>query len=320
MRILRSVRLMLLALLVFSIPASSYAVVFISVGYAPPPLPIYVQPPCPQPGLMWAPGYWAYGPDGYYWVPGEWVPAPYVGALWTPGYWGWSSGLYIWHPGYWGRHVGYYGGVNYGFGYFGIGFVGGMWQGGIFNYNRAVMRVDTRYIHNTYVDRSIVNRYTVARNSRVAFSGGPGGIRHAPNRAELAAGRERHMGPTSFQTQRMNAAIRDRNAYFRNNHGRPQNMVGQRPVGREFRPGFEGRPMNQPQQRQEFRQQPQQGFRPQQQYRPQEQSRQPQYRAQPQSRPQQEYGRQERSPRGARPQPRSENRGGPRGESHGRNR
>ncbi len=58
-----------------------------------------------------------------------------------------------WHPGYWGQHVGYYGGVNYGFGYMGIGFVGGMWAGGAFRYNTAVMRVNETVIHNTYVDR-----------------------------------------------------------------------------------------------------------------------------------------------------------------------
>ena len=142
MKVVRFSRLMmLLALLVCLIPASSYAGVFISVGFAPPVLPVYVQPPCPEPGWMWTPGYWAYGPDGYYWVPGTWVPAPYVGALWTPGYWGWGTGLYVWHPGYWGPHVGYYGGVNYGFGYMGIGFVGGMWVGGVFRYNTAVMHV-----------------------------------------------------------------------------------------------------------------------------------------------------------------------------------
>ena len=43
--------------------------------------------------------------------------------------------------GYWGPHVGYYGGVNYGFGYMGIGFAGGVWAGGAFRYNTAVMRV-----------------------------------------------------------------------------------------------------------------------------------------------------------------------------------
>ena len=72
----KSLRVMLLALFVCAIPASSFAGVFISVGFAPPVLPVYVQPPCPEAGLMWTPGYWGYGPDGYYWVPGTWVAAP----------------------------------------------------------------------------------------------------------------------------------------------------------------------------------------------------------------------------------------------------
>jgi hypothetical protein len=220
MKRFRFARWLVLALLLSLIPATSNAGVFISVGFAPPVLPVYVQPPCPQPGLMWVPGYWAYGPDGYYWVPGEWVPAPYDGALWTPGYWGWMGGLYVWHPGYWGLHVGYYGGVDYGFGYFGIGFVGGMWHGHDFMYNTAVMHVGGN-IHSTYMDRGIVSRYTVAANSHVAFSGGPGGIRHAPTAEENTAMHEQHMGRTSFQTQHVNAAMHDRSAYFNNNHGRP---------------------------------------------------------------------------------------------------
>ena len=183
------------------IPASSSAAVFISVGFAPPVLPVYVQPPCPEPGWMWTPGYWAYGDDGYYWVPGTWVPAPYVGALWTPGYWGWGGGLYVWHPGYWGPHVGYYGGVNYGFGYMGIGFVGGMWAGGAFRYNTAVMRVNTTVIHNTYVDNTIVRNNTVVNDRHVAYSGGPGGINHQPTPEENRYSHEQHVAPTSYQTQ-----------------------------------------------------------------------------------------------------------------------
>src|SRR5580658_6592644 len=180
MRMIHSLRLTLLALLLSLVPASSYAGVFISVGVAPPVLPVYEQPVCPEPGLMWTPGYWGYGPDGYYWVPGAWVPAPYVGALWTPGYWGWSGGLFVWHGGYWGPHVGYYGGVNYGFGYMGIGFAGGMWRGGFFAYNTAVMNVNTTIVRNVYVDRTIVERNTIVNNGHVAYSGGPGGINHAP--------------------------------------------------------------------------------------------------------------------------------------------
>ena len=49
--------------------------------------------------------------------------------LWTPGYWDWDDGLYIWHEGYWGPEVGFYGGVDYGFGYPGVGFYGGYWHG-----------------------------------------------------------------------------------------------------------------------------------------------------------------------------------------------
>src|SRR5215469_13692677 len=106
----------------------AHAAVIISVGFAPPVLPVYAQPICPGPGYLWTPGYWAYGPDGYYWVPGTWVVAPAPGLLWTPGYWGWGDGVYVWHGGYWGPHVGFYGGINYGFGYYGTGFVGGRWE------------------------------------------------------------------------------------------------------------------------------------------------------------------------------------------------
>ena len=146
----------LFALLLFVIPASSFAGVFISVNFAPPVLPVYEQPPCPEAGLMWTPGYWGYAEGDYYWDPGAWAPAPFVGALWTPGYWGFSNGAYGWNEGYWGNEVGYYGGVNYGFGYMGIGFAGGMWQGGFFSYNTAIMNVNTTVIRNTYVDRTIV--------------------------------------------------------------------------------------------------------------------------------------------------------------------
>src|SRR6516225_5265885 len=121
----RSILPALFALLVIGTAVRSDAAVFVSVAIAPPVLPVYSQPIAPGPGYIWTPGYWAYGPAGYYWVPGTWVIAPFVGALWTPGYWGWANGLYLWHAGYWGTRVGFYGGVNYGFGYVGTGFYGG---------------------------------------------------------------------------------------------------------------------------------------------------------------------------------------------------
>jgi hypothetical protein len=233
MRFLRFSRLMmLLALLVCLRPASSKAAVFVSVGIAPPALPVYVQPPCPEPGWMWTPGYWAYGADGYYWVPGTWVPSPYVGALWTPGYWGWGGGLYAWHPGYWGPHIGYYGGVNYGFGFFGVGFVGGAWHGGVFAYNTAVMRVGVGPGwggNRVYVDRTVIVHNTIV-NNHVAYSGGPGGINHPPTAEEDRYSHEQHMAASSFQEQHRAAAMNDHANYFNNNHGHPTNAAMARPM------------------------------------------------------------------------------------------
>ena len=116
----------------------------------PPPLPDYEQPPCPDEGYLWTPGYWAWGGGGYYWVPGTWVQPPQVGVLWTPGYWGFVGGVYMFHAGYWGPHVGFYGGVNYGYGYGGVGFVGRPLGRRRFAYNTAVVNVNGAVIHNTY--------------------------------------------------------------------------------------------------------------------------------------------------------------------------
>ncbi len=225
MRSLKPSRWLLLALLMLAIPAVSRAQVFVSVRIGPPPLPVYVQPVIPAPGYLWSPGYWAYGPGGYYWVPGTWVEPPAVGLLWTPGYWGWGGGLYVWHGGYWGPHVGFYGGINYGFGYTGVGYGGGYWRGREFYYNRSVTNVNTTIIHNTY-ERTVVNGGAV---NRTAFNGGPGGIAARPTSGELAAGRERHVQPTGLQAQHQQAASTNRAMFASANHGQPSVAATARP-------------------------------------------------------------------------------------------
>src|SRR5580692_10162742 len=168
-----------------ALPTVATAGVFLSINIAPPALQVYQQPLCPTDGYLWTPGYWGYGNAGYYWIPGAWVAPPQAGFLWTPGYWGFSNGLYAFNAGYWGPTVGFYGGVNYGFGYGGSGFEGGRWQGGHFAYNTAVSRVNTTVIHNTY-NQTVVNR----GNNRTSFNGGPGGVSARPSSAETAMARQ----------------------------------------------------------------------------------------------------------------------------------
>ena len=266
MRLSRLALLLVFALPLFIVPVSAHARVFVSVAIAPPIMPVYAQPLCPEPGWMWMPGYWAYDYDngGYYWVPGTWVPAPYEGALWTPGYWGWETGAYLWHGGYWGRHIGYYGGVNYGFGYFGIGFIGGMWRGHDFLYNRAYMRIGEGY-RNAYEDRSGFESHAIMRDSHVAYSGGPGGINHRPVPEERLAEREQHTQPTSFQSQHFEAARQDRSAYFNSNHGAPTTLAAQRPLTASrpaTTPGNASRPSSSAQRNPYFKDNPNSGSMP----------------------------------------------------------
>jgi hypothetical protein len=209
----------LMAAVVCLTPKVVPAQIFISVHIGPPALPVYVQPPCPTPDYLWNPGYWAYGPMCYYWVPGVWVAPPRVGVLWTPGYWGFADGLYAWHGGYWGPHVGFYGGINYGFGYGGFGFAGGAWSGGGFRYNTAVTNVNTTVVRNVYVDRTVINNTTIV-NNHTSFNG-PGGVMAQPRPEERAYEHEQHFAPTGHQLAHLQTASQDRSQFASVNHGRP---------------------------------------------------------------------------------------------------
>lgn len=219
-------KLFMIALLLLILPASSFAGVFVSITIAPPPLPVYSQPLCPGPGYIWTPGYWAYGDDGgYYWVPGTWVMAPFVGGLWTPGYWGWGSGVYLWHPGYWSTQVGFYGGVNYGYGYGGHGYDGGYWRGRDFNYNRYVNNVDRSRVHNVY-EKTVVNNINI---TRVSYNGGRGGVTAAPTVQEQNAFRAKREDALPVQQQHVRTAASNRELYASVNRGNPAIAATPRP-------------------------------------------------------------------------------------------
>jgi hypothetical protein len=139
----------------------------VMIAVAPPMLPVYDQPAIPGPGHIW-----------------------------TPGYWAWGDGTYVWNAGYWGPHVGFYGGVNYGFGYFGVGYAGGFWRGRAFTYNTAVNNLGGVYITNVY-NQTV----TVSNGTNVSFNGGSAGLATQPSAQETTAASERHTPPTNAQAQ-----------------------------------------------------------------------------------------------------------------------
>jgi hypothetical protein len=245
MRITNVVRCLLFVLVLAGMSTALSAQVRITVNFGPPALPVYEMPPCPGDGFLWTPGYWAWDPDDadYYWVPGTWVETPEVGFFWTPPYWGWENGVYAFYDGYWGPHVGFYGGINYGFGYFGLGFVGGRWDGGHFFYNSAVVNVVN--IHTTYVYNERITNIT---ENHVSFNGGPGGIDVRPRPEEEIAAHDRHIAAIAAQTQHIQEARANRDLRASVNNGRPSiaatarpgdfhgNIVAAREAGGEYHP------------------------------------------------------------------------------------
>ncbi len=220
---LRSIATM--ALLAATLPA--LAQVRVSITVAPPPLPVYEQPLCPGEGYLWTPGYWAWDDvaAGYYWVPGTWVLPPQTGLLWTPGYWSWEDTAFVFTGGYWGPVVGFYGGIDYGFGYPGHGYYGGRWNGGRFFYNRSVTNVNVTVVRNTYVEKVETPRAP----QRVSYHGGNGGIVARPTAPEAAAAQQRHVQETQVQAQHVQHARAMPELHAAQNNGKPPVLATARP-------------------------------------------------------------------------------------------
>jgi hypothetical protein len=150
--------------------------------------------------------------------------------------------------------VGFYGGINYGFGYIGVGYFGGYWRGHDFYYNRYVNHVPGGWGGRVYERPVIYNnvRYGMQPTVRISFNGGRGGIDVRPRPFEVAAMRERHEGPLPAQMQLHNSAMQNRAQFYNQNHGRPAEFAAARAVGNAHeiretpagvqpgRPGFNG--------------------------------------------------------------------------------
>ena len=228
MRLIRSTVLSVLlgACAVPALAIGASAQIVISVGVPPPPLPIYEQPIIPAVGYIWTPGYWAYeDDDGYYWVPGTWVEAPEPGLLWTPAYWGFDNGAYRFHDGYWADHVGFYGGVDYGYGYNGSGYEGGYWRDRTFFYNRTVNNITNVNVVNVYSKTVVTN----ARGNRVSYNGGQGGLAMRPTAQQQTVMRGKHVQATAIQREHVQTAAHDPALRETQNKGRPPIAATSRP-------------------------------------------------------------------------------------------
>ncbi len=197
-----------------------------NVAVAPPPLPSYEQPAIPEKGYLWVPGYWAWRksvPD-YFWVPGTWVRPPQSGLLWTPPYWNQVDGGYAYHAGYWASEVGFYGGINYGFGYTGSGYEGGRWNDGSFTYNSAVNNLGSFDSTSVYNQAVAVEENT----SHISYNGGERGTAARATEQQEKVANGQHIGPTPEQKKQFELAAIDRSLYSKLNNGEPGVAATQR--------------------------------------------------------------------------------------------
>ncbi|HWE99712.1 MAG TPA: YXWGXW repeat-containing protein [Caulobacteraceae bacterium] len=186
--------------------------------YAPPPIPTYDQPPPPGEGYMWTPGYWGWtdADEDYYWVPGVWVMPPDPGLYWTPGYWAFVDDEYVWSPGFWGATIGFYGGIDYGWGYDGSGYYGGRWQDGRFYYNAALNNLGPGQAQYVYRDQ-----HAIWGRNQASYNGGPGGIRAVPGPTDQAALAGRRLSPTRVQASQAQLARQTQGLRASVNRGAP---------------------------------------------------------------------------------------------------
>jgi hypothetical protein len=210
-------------------PAAYSGGPIIEADQAPPPLPDYDQPPLPAPGYYWTPGYWAWNNYDYYWVPGVWVEPPQPGLLWTPGYWAFVGGVYAFRQGYWGPHVGFYGGINYGYGYNGLGYEGGRWDNGRFFYNSTVNNFGAARVTSVYAQPVTVPPGV----GRASFNGGQGGIllKPTPEQERLETGE--HVRPTPAQVSHAREASVKPEQFNATNKGKP--AIAATPRAGEFK-------------------------------------------------------------------------------------
>ena len=111
---------------------------------------------------------------------------------------------------------GFYGGIDYGYGYGGVGFEGGYWRGGVYTYNRNVVNVGLS-VNAAVYSKAVAH----GGGSQTSFNGGNGGVNAKPSPQERAFASEHHIGPTHQQHEHRQLAGKNPDLKFARNRGKP---------------------------------------------------------------------------------------------------
>jgi hypothetical protein len=95
----KSVRLLLLFAVLFSICFSASAQIYVKIR---PPVPVIVRPPQPSRGQIWINEEWEPNNGNYRYSGGHWQVPPQRGNVWVPGHWKRNNHKgNLWVPGKW---------------------------------------------------------------------------------------------------------------------------------------------------------------------------------------------------------------------------
>lgn len=74
----------------------------VDIDIGPPAPVVEAPPPPPQPGYVWAPGFYRWDGGRHVWVPGRYI-APHPGHHWVADHWEPRGPHYHYVPGHWAR-------------------------------------------------------------------------------------------------------------------------------------------------------------------------------------------------------------------------
>ena len=207
-------------------PPAAVVEVDVQASQPPPPLPDYDQPPCPQDGYLWTPGYWRWTGSDYYWIPGTWVSAAVCGLLVDSGLLGLRRRLLwlarrllgptrrlLWRCELWLRLRGRW---------FCRRTLGGQLV--------CIQHLGGQCEHHRHSQHLQPDRGEQRHRQQGELQRRAGGVQAAPTQQERIAAQETHTPPTPMQTQHVQEAVRNPALAAKANGGHPSIAATARPA------------------------------------------------------------------------------------------